>query len=57
MKRRVNKRIDDDDKFAANVGIALDTQDDAWLARLIGEVIGVIIVVGSAIWDWITELF
>jgi hypothetical protein len=57
IKRRFNRRIDEDDKFAGNVKTALDTEDTVWLLRLIREVIGVIIEIVGPIWEWITGLF
>ncbi|NJL88451.1 MAG: hypothetical protein HC916_00615 [Coleofasciculaceae cyanobacterium SM2_1_6] len=55
--RRVTRRIEQDDEFAANVGAALDAEDDAWLFSLILDVIGVIIEIGSSIWDWVKRQF
>jgi hypothetical protein len=39
IKRRINRRIDNDDQYAANISAALDAGDEAWLLILIREVI------------------
>jgi hypothetical protein len=57
IKRRINRRIEEDDDFAAEVEAALDAEDDAWLFSLILEVIGVIIEIGSSIWNWVKRQF
>ena len=57
IKRRINRRIDADDRFAENVKSALDVEDEAWLLSLIAEVIGFIIDVGSSIWEWVVDQF
>jgi hypothetical protein len=57
IKRRVFRRIDEDDQFAGNVEAALDAGDDAWLLALIIDVVGVIIEIGSSIWNWLRQQF
>jgi hypothetical protein len=32
-------------------------QNNDWLAKLIADVIGVVVRIGSALWDWITQQF
>ena len=56
IKQRMCQRIDQDDIYAADVQQALDTEDDAWLMALIA-MIGIIIEIGSAIWNWIKSGF
>jgi hypothetical protein len=57
IKRRVFRRIDEDDQFADNVEAALDAGDDAWLLALIIDVVGAIIEIGSSIWNWLRQQF
>jgi hypothetical protein len=54
IKRRLNRRIDQDDTFASNISNALDANDESWLEELIAEVIGIVIqVVLSEILNWL----
>jgi hypothetical protein len=57
IKRRLNRRIDEDDNYAKQVQKALETQNDYLLALLINEVVDFVIEVGTAIWDWIRRQF
>lgn len=57
IKRRIIRRIDNDDQYAANISKALNAGDEAWLLTLIIEVIGVIIEIGSSIFNWIKRQF
>ncbi|MBE9007118.1 hypothetical protein IQ259_19110 [Fortiea sp. LEGE XX443] len=56
IKRRIAQRIDADDRFAGQVKTALDANDTAWLIQLIYEVIGIVIQIGSDIWNWLCSL-
>lgn len=57
IKRRINQRIDVDDTYATNLQAALDANDEAWLLALIVEVIGIVIEIGTSIWNWIKRQF
>lgn len=57
IKRRLNKRIDEDDQLASDVGEAISTGNDSWLSDLIFQVIGIVVAIGSAIWNWLTGNF
>ncbi len=54
IKRRINTKIDEDDKFAEDLGQALETGNNAWILELIYVVLGIFIEIGSSIWNWIT---
>ncbi|MCC5627325.1 hypothetical protein LC613_03760 [Nostoc sphaeroides CHAB 2801] len=56
IKSRIAQRIDADDNFASQLEQALDTNDTSWLAQLIYEVIGIVIQIGSDIWNWLCSL-
>ncbi|MBD2297050.1 hypothetical protein [Nostoc sp. FACHB-190] len=56
LKRKINTRIDTDNGFAENLRDALDANDTAWLIKLIYEVIGIVIQIGSDIWNWLRSL-
>lgn len=53
IKRRLFKRIDEDDEFASEVEMALEQENDRWLRDLIVLVIGYVI---DAVFDWLRRL-
>jgi hypothetical protein len=54
--RRVTNKIKTDKGFANNIAEALETQDDNWLMGLL-RTIGIIIQIGTAIWNSIVNWF
>ncbi|NEO83551.1 MAG: hypothetical protein F6J87_04715 [Spirulina sp. SIO3F2] len=57
IKRRVLDRIDRDDSYAAQVQNALDMEDDIFLMELILDVIGIVIDIGTSVWNWLKQTF
>lgn len=54
LKRRINRRIDEDEEYAEDFEMALDMANEAWLLELIADVIGYLI---EATWSWLQSLF
>ena len=54
LKRRINRRIDEDEEYAEDFEMALDMANEAWLLELIADVIGYLI---EATWSWLQCLF
>ncbi len=58
IKRRLNKRIDEDNAFANQMSQALDAKNNDWLLRLIQKVICVIFdEISSDILNWLSNKF